>query len=209
MSHINETSNKKLTLPPVLIFDSLEKKYSFGNIFLSLMSEKENSTCNEQVFDHFFKNHSKLLRNYIYYKFGDLNQAEDIVQDAFIKLWNNCSKVPLDKAKSYIYTVATNLGISITRHQKVRFKYQDYITQRKKETHNESPEFVMLEKEYMEKLKKAIADLPERQREVFLLSRIDKKTYKEIAELSDVSVKAIEKLMHKALSTLRKKIGNV
>jgi len=61
----------------------------------------------------------------------------------------------------------------------------------------------------MEKLKSAIAELPDRQREVFLLSRIDKKTYKEIAELSGVSVKAIEKLMHKALVVLRKKIGNV
>nr|WP_103070261.1 RNA polymerase sigma-70 factor [Aquimarina sediminis] len=173
------------------------------------MSDNNNSTCNERAFDQFFKSHSQLLRNYIYYKFGDLEQAEDIVQDSFIKLWNNCSKVPLDKAKSYIYTIATNLGISNTRHQKVKFKYRDYITQRKTDVNNESPEFIALEKEYMEKLKSAIADLPDRQREVFLLSRIDKKTYKEIAELSNVSVKAIEKLMHKALVTLRKKIGNI
>ncbi|TSE08620.1 MULTISPECIES: RNA polymerase sigma factor [Aquimarina] len=173
------------------------------------MSDNKNSTCNENAFDRFFKNHSKSLRNYIYYKFGDMEQAEDIVQDAFIKLWNNCSKVPIDKAKSYVYTIATNLGISNTRHQKVKFKYKDYIVQRKTDINHESPEFVILEKEYMEKLKSAIADLPERQREVFLLSRIDKKTYKEIAELSDVSVKAIEKLMHKALLALRKKIGNI
>ncbi len=173
------------------------------------MSDNKNSTCNEKAFDQFFKSHSKLLRNYIYYKFGDLDQAEDLVQDAFIKLWNNCSKVPLDKAKSYVYTIATNLGISIARHQKVRFKYQDYITQRKTDINNESPEFIVLEKEYMEKLKSAIANLSERQREVFLLSRIDKKTYKEIAELSGVSVKAIEKLMHKALVSLRKTIGNI
>lgn len=173
------------------------------------MSDNNNSTCNEQVFDKFFKSNAKLLRNYIYYKFGDLEQAEDIVQDAFIKLWNNCSKVSIDKAKSYVYTIATNLGISSTRHQKVKFKYRDYITQRQTDVNHESPEFIALEKEYMEKLKSAIADLPERQREVFLLSRIDKKTYKEIAELSNVSVKAIEKLMHKALLTLRGKIGNI
>ncbi len=173
------------------------------------MSDDKNSTCNEQAFDQFFKSHSKLLRNYLYYKFGDLDQAEDIVQDAFIKLWNNCAKVPITKAKSYVYTVATNLGISNSRHQKVKFKYQKYISHRKSDVHHESPEFIVLEKEYMEKLKNAIAQLPERQREVFLLSRIDKKTYKEIAELSGVSVKAIEKLMHKALLALRKKIGNV
>jgi len=130
-------------------------------------------------------------------------------QDSFIKLWNNCSKVPLEKAKSYIYTVGTNFGISIARHKQVKFKHQNYITQRNSDITNESPEFIILEKEYMEKLKNAIADLPDRQREVFLLSRIDKKKYREIAELSNVSVKAIEKLMHKALLTLRKKIGNI
>jgi len=173
------------------------------------MTENENSTCNEKAFDQFFKSHSKLLRNYVYYKFGDLDQAEDIVQDAFIKLWHNCSKVPLNKAKSYVYTIATNLGISIKRHEKVKFKHQNYVLQRKSDINNESPEFIALEKEFMEKLKNAIAELPESQREVFLLSRIDKKTYREIAELLNVSVKTIEKLMHKALLSVRQKIGNI
>ncbi|GAA4106557.1 RNA polymerase sigma-70 factor [Aquimarina addita] len=173
------------------------------------MSDPKNNTCDEQVFDSFFKSHAKLLRSYLYYKFGDLDQAEDMVQDSFIKLWNNCTKVPLEKAKSYVFTVATNMGISNTRHQKVKFKYHNFITQCKSDSTNESPEFIILEKEFMEKLQNAIADLPERQREVFLLSRIDKKTYKEIAALSDVSVKAIEKLMHKALISLRAKIGNI
>ena len=50
----------------------------------------------------------------------------------------------------------------------------------------------------------AIADLPENQRIVFLMNRLDKKTYKEIAELLDISVKAVEKRMHKALKELRK-----
>ena len=171
------------------------------------MSGNQNNTCNEQTFDSFFKSHAKLLRNFIYYKYGDLDQAEDVVQDAFIKLWNNCSKVPIEKAKSYIYTIANNLSISITRHQKVKFKYQNYITDRKSNLDVESPEFLTIEKEYLEKLKQAIADLTERQREVFLLSRIDKKSYKEIAEISGVSVKAIEKLMSKALASLREKLG--
>ena len=61
----------------------------------------------------------------------------------------------------------------------------------------------------MIKLEKAISSLPERQREVFLLNRIEKKTYREIAELSGVSVKAIEKLMHKALLKLRVEIENI
>jgi RNA polymerase sigma-70 factor (ECF subfamily) len=49
--------------------------------------------------------------------------------------------------------------------------------------------------------------LPEKQRLVFLLSRIEKMTYKEIAELLDISVKAVEKRMHKALVSLRESIS--
>ena len=91
------------------------------------MAQPKNSICEEEVFDSFFKSHAKLLRNHLYYKFGDLDQAEDWVQETFIKLWNNCAKVSLDKAKGYIFTIANNLGIDSTRHQKVRFNYKNYI----------------------------------------------------------------------------------
>ena len=59
------------------------------------------------------------------------------------------------------------------------------------------------------KLKKSIAELPEKQREVFLLSRIEKKKYSEISEMLDISVKAGEKRMSQALITMREQIGNV
>ena len=46
--------------------------------------------CKENIFSAFFKSHAKGLRNYLYYKFGNIDQAEDATQDAFIKLWQNC-----------------------------------------------------------------------------------------------------------------------
>ncbi len=173
------------------------------------MPDLDNSICEQRLFDSFFKKNAKGLRDFLFFKFGDMPLAEDIVQDSFVKLWENCANTPLEKAKSFVYTVAMNIGNSAMRHQQVKFKYKDYISQRKHDVTNESPEFVILEKEYMETFKKALAMLSDRQREVFLLSRIEKKTYKEIAEISNVSVKAIEKLMHKALLKLRKTIGDV
>ena len=92
------------------------------------------------------------------------------------------------------------------KHEKVIHKYNE---QHNKHDTNESPEFIMLEKEFMEKLKKTMAALPEKQREVFLLNRIEKKKYKEIALMLDISVKAVEKRMHQALVVMRKEIGNV
>ena len=66
------------------------------------------------------------------------------------------------------------------KHQKVVQNYNKY---NKNESTNESPEFIMLEKEFLEKLESTIATLPEKQREVFLMNRIEKKKYKEIALL--------------------------
>ena len=77
------------------------------------------------------------------------------------------------------------------------------------EAHQESPEFILVESELKMQLEKAINDLPEKQRIVFLMNRFEKQSYTEIASLLDLSVKTIEKRMHLALLSLRKVIKNV
>ncbi|MDE0535985.1 MULTISPECIES: RNA polymerase sigma factor [unclassified Tenacibaculum] len=170
-------------------------------------NEPLKSVCEQKNFEEVFNKHSQTLRNYIYYKCGDTQQAEDIVQEAYIKLWHNCAKVIFEKAKSFLYTVANNHFLNEVAHKKVVLEYQKQNTTNN--TSIETPQFILEEDEFHKKLKKAIADLPERQREVFLLSRIDKKKYSEIAEIVGVSVKAVEKRMSKALLTLKEQIGKV
>ena len=169
------------------------------------MNIKAKSVCEDNAYKDLFDLHSKALRNFIYYKCGDIQQAEDIVQDAFIKLWDNCSKIVFEKAKSFLYTVARNNFLNEVAHKKIVLQHQSNY---KNDRTNESPEFLLEEKQFMEKLERVIADLPEKLREVFLLSRIDKKKYAEIAEMLDISVKAVEKRMSQALLILREKIDN-
>ncbi|WP_299104584.1 sigma-70 family RNA polymerase sigma factor [uncultured Tenacibaculum sp.] len=168
--------------------------------------EKTDNVCNPKVFEDVFKKNAESLRNFMYYKCGNMDQAEDFVQESFVKLWDNCSKVIEEKAKSFLFTVANNLFLNNVAHKKVVLKHQKII---KPSITNESPEFILEEKEFLVKLEKAIQDLPEKQREVFLLNRIDKKKYKEIAELLGISTKAVEKRMSQALKTLREKIGKI
>ncbi|MFK7747203.1 MAG: RNA polymerase sigma factor [Kordia sp.] len=170
------------------------------------MTSEDKSVCESKNYEYIFDTHAETLRNFVYYKCGSQQQAEDIVQEAFIKLWKNCAKVIFTKAKSYLYTVANNMFLNEVAHQKVVLKYKQQTGSR---VSNETPEFIMRQKEFHEKLQRTIAKLPEGQREVFLLNRIDKKTYAEIAEIIGLSVKAVEKRMHKALVTMRKEIGNV
>jgi RNA polymerase sigma-70 factor (family 1) len=162
-------------------------------------------TCNETVFAAFFKSHAKPLRNFLTYKFGNSDQADDMTQDAFIKLWQNCSQVPLEKAKSYLYTIANNSTLNQIAHQKVVLNYEKSYSGT--DTNIENPEFILEEKQFKSKLLSAIENLNETQRVAFLMHRIDGKKYSEIAEELNISVKAVEKRIHIALVELRKNIN--
>jgi len=162
--------------------------------------------CKEKRFSTFFLNHSTLLFNYLFYKSGNADLANDLVQDAFIKFWQNCAKVVPNKAKSYLFTIANNLFLNEYAKSTVILNYKNIP---KKEHTNESPEFILEEKEFKLKLQKAISNLSEAQRIAFLMNRIDGKKYMEIAEILGISIKAVEKRIHNALLNLRKEIENI
>ncbi len=161
------------------------------------------SVCEEQNFQEIYKLHGKSLRNYLYYKCGDLEKSEDLSQEALIKLWENCKEVLFEKAKSYIYTIAHRLMLDHFRHQKVVL---NFVKKSSAPITNQDPDFTLREKEFEIILEKAISELPDTQREAFLMNRIDKMSYAEIAETLGISVKAVEKRMHLALTTLKDKI---
>lgn len=168
------------------------------------MKKTEPSICEEQHYNKLFRDLYEPVTKYIYYKCGDLQEAEDIVQNVFIKLWKLCATVAFSKAKSYIYTACNNLFLNQVAHQKVVLKHRQTV---RENTNHESPDFLIEVDEFREKLKKAINTLSVKEREVFLMSRIEQKTYKEIAEITGLTVKAIERRMSKALKELRDILG--
>ncbi|WP_198513501.1 RNA polymerase sigma factor [Confluentibacter lentus] len=159
--------------------------------------------CEERLFSSIFNKYSKDLHNFLYYRYGELLNPKDKVQEAFVKLWENCAKISPDKAKSFVFTTANNLMLNDVAHQKVILKHQQ--TKPKMHT-NESPEFLMQETEYMDKLQKALSNLTEAQREAFMMNRVEGKRFKEIAKILDISTKAVEKRIYGALEKLRQDI---
>ena len=162
--------------------------------------------CETQLFESLYKKHAKNLHDFLYYKFGEHLNPQDKVQEAFIRLWQNCNKIQPTKAKSFLFTTANNLMLNTIAHQKVVLKYNK---QPQKHSTNENPEFVLQEKEYHQKLQNAISNLTEAQRTAFLLNRIEGKRFKEIAELLGISTKAVEKRIYGALKKLRKEIDGL
>ena len=162
-----------------------------------------NNICEEKLFSSLFMKYSKSLHDFLYYKYGESIHPNDKVQEAFIKLWDNCKKIPMDKAKSFLFTVANNTALNELKHKKIVLNYQK--NQFKNYT-NETPEFLMEEREYFEKYQNALLKLTDGQRETFLLNRIEGLRHKEISELLDISVKTVEKRLYGALKKLRKEI---
>lgn len=166
------------------------------------------SVCEKEVFSEIHKRYANSLRNFLYYKLGDLEKAKDLTQESFLKLWNNCSKVSLDKVKSYLYTIANRIFLDDINHQKVilKFQHRSGISERQME-HN--PEYLYRQGEFNVKLEEAVSSLSEKQRVVFLMSRIDKVKNKEIAERLDISIKTVEKHIANALKSLKEKMDEL
>ncbi|AXT62966.1 RNA polymerase sigma factor [Aquimarina sp. AD10] len=162
--------------------------------------------CDEKLFSELFKKHATELHDFIYYKYGQHIDPKDKVQEAFIKLWDNCKKTSLQKARSFLFTVANNLTLNQLKHNKVKIKFQQ---SEYNDRTNINPEFVLEEKEYLQKYQNALANLTEPQRVAFLLNRIEGKKHKEIAELLGISRKAVEKRIYGALEKLRKEIDGI
>jgi len=157
--------------------------------------------CSEVLFKKLFFEHARVLRNYLYFRCGDAALADDLVQEAFLELWRNCQMVPYAQAKPYLLKVATNRMLDVMRRKQVE---QRYLLKSTAQPLLPDPQYEMEEGEFRQRLEQAIGQLPESQRMVFLLNRVEKMTYRSMADFLGLSVKAIERRMHLALGQLRK-----
>lgn len=162
------------------------------------------NVCNESIFNQLFRELSESLYAFIYHKFGSEHNPEDMVQEAFIALWNNCQKVAPDKAKSYLYTVARNMTLKGIEKMASANKYRSSI---EKDRLDSTPHDQLEEKEFGNRLNNALNELPEKQRIAFILNKVEGKKHKEIAEMLDISQKAVEKRIYTAAAYLLKKTG--
>ena len=129
--------------------------------------------------------------------------ATDIAQDSFMKIWEKNLEYNENQIKGLLYKISKELWISQYRKIDSARKFELNLTY---EDERITPEDLMEYDELRVKYEEVLSILPENQREVFLMSRMEDLTYKEIADRLDIGVKAIEKRMSLALRTLRKEL---
>ncbi len=143
------------------------------------------------------------VRSYIYYRSGDAELSTDIAQETFLKLWEKQLVPEKGKEKGLLFKIAHDLFVSSYRKKKVADTYQQSLKFSFTElSQDESLEYRELKENY----EKALSTMPEKQRVVFLMSRMEELKYQEIADRLGLSVKAVEKRMNLALTFLKHRL---
>ncbi|MDD3787212.1 MAG: sigma-70 family RNA polymerase sigma factor [Petrimonas sp.] len=157
----------------------------------------------KEDFKYLFDTYFDSVRGYLYYRGAGPDDASDIAQEVFMRLWEKQFEVDKTTAKRLLYKIAGDMFVSKYRRDVLEM---NYIASIRYYGNEPSTEDILSHKELLEKYKIALNSLNEKQRAVFLMSRIEGLKYWEIAERLGLSVKAVEKRMSAALQFLKKSL---
>lgn len=164
----------------------------------------------KEEYHKLFETHYDALCNYAYAIVKDYDEAEDIVQGVFINFWNNDNKSDIaDKAKQYLIRSVKFKCIDYQRKAVVKRKYEKeaiHTMESDRQDHEAIDIGLGESTDLKDVLMMAISELPEKTREVFMMSKLDGLRYKEIADHLNISPKTVENQMGRAFKHLREKL---
>jgi RNA polymerase sigma-70 factor (ECF subfamily) len=159
----------------------------------------------KHLFDEYFHHLVLSVMRYV----NDYDKAEDIVQDVFVKVWQNFDELKqIEDLKAYLFKAVKNSSLNYLRHIKVKQKFivcsEDFHSSFEK-----SAEDFKIEEETNNRINRAVSKLPDHWREAFVLSKYDNKKYHEIALEMNISQKTVEKYISKSLQFLRNELKDL
>ena len=159
-----------------------------------------------RLFEELFRSYYKMLCNIAQKFTGNLEAAEEIVQDIFVKLWEKKRYIEFEGSiGAYLVTAVKNSSFNYIKHQKIKKNSENQVREENYPTvYYEADDSSTGELNAI--ILNAISKLPEQRQKVFRLSRHEGLKYNEIAERMGLSVKTVEAQMCKALSFLRNEL---
>ncbi|WP_455508923.1 RNA polymerase sigma factor [Butyricimonas paravirosa] len=165
----------------------------------------------EKAFAQVFRMYYGPLLNYAGRILKDVELANDVVQECFCRLYERRKEIKREfQVRPYLYKSVYNSCIDAIKHQKVE---NNYINQElldfyfSKVVETPEAEQALLDEDLKGAIQDAINKLPERCREIFVLSKVDGLSNKQIAEQLNISIKTVEAQMTTAFVRLRKELG--
>lgn len=172
---------------------------------------------NRAAFKELVKKHQGTVTGIIYRYTGNHNEAEDLAQDIFLKIYKAASSyVPRAQFKTWLYKVVANHCLNFFRSQKRKAiitsldqplseDYNPHI--QRTDEQKKQPEIILQQQELQIALKRALSELPERQRMAIILHRFEGLSYKEVATILGASLSAVESLIFRAMNNLKEKLS--
>ena len=157
------------------------------------------------VFKQLFESYFKKMTLFAEYFLLDRGEAEDIVQEVFIDLWNNAPTLPeVSNLKSYLFTQVRNRSLNRLKHLHVEDNYKQWLLEA--QAYAEIPE-VEIDQDMLKKVYDVIEELPDQSKIIFKRCVLDGKKYKEVAEEMNISVNTVNTQMSRAYKFIRSRLG--
>jgi RNA polymerase sigma-70 factor (ECF subfamily) len=164
------------------------------------------ATGSESAIEMLFKTFYQPLCQYAYSFLRDKDEAEEVVQSAFVNIWDRREELTIQTSvKSYLYRAVRNACLNVIKHERVKKEHETHELAQGEPVHEGTSEGVMMT-ELERRIAAAMKALPEQCRLVFQLSRFEELRYAEIAEQLNISVKTVENHMGKALRIMREQL---
>lgn len=152
---------------------------------------------------------TQYYKDLVTFSFGILrntNTAEEMVQDVFIKLWENRASLIIDRSlKSYLLKSVQNHSLNWIQHLKVQSRFDSYTKDHQLLSNNETENYI-LHSELERNLEEALDKIPVEFARAFRMNRFENLSYPEIAQKLGVSTRTIEVRISKALYFLRNEL---
>lgn len=162
--------------------------------------------------------HSPAISHYAYRLLGNTSDAEDVTQDAFLKLWLNAHKWQPDKARltTWLHRIAHNLAVDLQRKQGRMQTWTDEqsYAQSAQDANTDAPDnpdrdaAIAVSDRQLMQVRRALDSLPENQRSALTLCTFSGFSNQEAAAIMGLSVKALESALARARRTLREKLAD-
>ena len=168
------------------------------------------------AFEDLVEKYRQPVMNLIFRTLPDATEAEDLAQNVFVQVFKAAERYRVSaKFSTWLYTIARNLCLNEIRRRSrhpadsLDASHPDDEGQplrQYEDTHSTAPPDASLNRELVEKVDQAVAELPENQRTALMLCREEELSYEEIAEVLGCSLSATKSLIHRARETLKAKL---
>ena len=175
----------------------------------------QNRMISKTEFEQLFRQYYLILYNFAHGYVSDRMVVEEIVNDVFVRFWENRSHITIRSSpKDYLFKSTQNACFDYLRANEKRRRHTLYIDEQEIVCSTladlgENPLDYIINLETRRRINQAIDELPERYRLTFSLSRIDNLSYDEIAEKMSISKNTVKSNLRDAMAILREKLKDL